>query len=1390
MNGYDYLFETSWEVCNKVGGIHTVVTTKIPAVRDKIKDNYILLGPDLGQATKEDSDFVEDDNIFVSWRKFAKQNSIDFKIGRFRNGNSPIVILVPYTQYFAQKDEIFAEYWEEWQVDSLTGSWDYIEPFLFGYASAKIIESFYNFYLSYSDRIVAQFHEWMTGSGVLYLKKNAPQIATSFTTHATVLGRCLAGNNFPLYSKMENLNADQLANDFNVRAKFSLEKVSASNADVFTTVSEITNRECKIFLNKDADEITPNGFDDSFVPAKEEFRALRTKAREILCNHIEKTCGYRPKDDSLFVLNSGRYEFRNKGIDVFIDALSRINKANDNSRKIVAVIAVPAGHGKKINDKYLTHSLENKTNDPILKAIEQSGINNTEKENVQIVYIPSYLDGRDGVVNMSYFDFLTAFDLTVFPSYYEPWGYTPMESMAFGITSITTTLTGFGLWVKQNLSDKGKGLYVAPRCDDNQEQCTETIASYIREVLLSDEKTIAEQKISCRQIFEEIRWQKLYEYYDKAYNTAIGKAQARFNLYLHKTPLSSRVNMSVTWGDKPVWKKILVKSSLPQQLQRLRTLSQNLWWSWNYDAYELFDSIDNKRFAEMERSPIRLLESLTKEDCNRLLGNVEFMERLEKVTKRFEDYMTQRKTKKNELIAYFSMEFGIHDSLKIFSGGLGMLAGDYLKQASDSNKNIVGVGLLYRYGYFTQQIDHNGEQQSMAFAQRFSHLPLLAVRDENKKWKKIAITLPTGKVYAKIWLCNVGATPLYLLDTDIDENSEQDRKITRQLYRGNNEMRLKQEILLGIGGIRMLESLGLQPTLYHSNEGHSAFSSLERLNNFIEKDKMPYMEAMELIRSSTLFTTHTPVPAGHDVFSEDLMRAYFSRFCDKIGLDWDEFMLLGRKSNSDRNEKFSVSVLAINCSANVNGVSKIHGRVSREMFKYLFDGCFAQEVNIGYVTNGVHLPTWTALEWQELYMRYLGEEMFSNQSKEEYWQNILKVPDNEIWQTHQIQKKRLIEFVKQRLKTEMQRRGEKPQLYVKTVEGLDENKCTIGFARRFATYKRAGLLFTDLNRLKKITDRGVCFIFAGKAHPNDKAGQDLIKRIIEISRLDEFAGKIIFVENYDMYVAKHLVRGCDVWLNTPTRPLEASGTSGEKAVMNGVVNFSVLDGWWAEGYRKDAGWALAEEKTYEDDNSQNILDAEIIYSLLENEVIPTYSNKTDGIPLQWVSMIKNTIVHIAPNFTMKRQLDDYFSKYYDKMFQRLELLKADQYAKAKEYTLWKKTIKERWNSIELLKTELPDTNAEAFSLSDTFKAKIVLYCGEIDPKNIGIELIVADKDNDHIDKAEQIIELTLSETRNHEGTFVVEFNNFSSGVHNYAFRIFPKHELMPFKQDLNLVKWI
>ncbi len=1404
----DYLFEVSWEVCNKVGGIYTVISTKAKSISDVLNDRYILIGPNLLKEAHETNEFIEDTFLFSSWRKQLDKEGLNYKIGRWNIAGNPIVILVDFTSYFSQKDKIFFEFWESHRLDSLHGQWDYIEPVLFGYAAAHVIQSFYEFFVTGQDKILAHFHEWMTGTGILYLNKKVPQIGTIFTTHATTLGRTIAGNGMPLYSQAKNYNTDEIAQRFNIISKLSLEKISAQTSDTFTVVSEITNIECETFLGKKADIVTPNGFEDTFVPKDEQFEQKRHLARRKLITIVEAMTNVKVPDNALFIANSGRYEFHNKGIDVFIDALANLNFNQQLHAPVYAFILVPANHAgprmnvienihncdyeKPIENNFITHHLHQEEYDPILQRIKEKHIQNLANDAVKVFFVPCYLNGADGIFNLNYYDLLIGFDLTVFPSYYEPWGYTPLESLAFHIPTITTSLSGFGLWIKQFFNSTDNSVYIVERTDDNYnevvEQTAKAIFHYI--TLGNDERNRASKK--AYEIAREILWSNLIQYYYKAYSLAIEKSANRYDLYKDKKLPDLLFNENN--NNKPAWKKMLVRSFLPEKLFGLREISQNLWWSWNVLAEELFESIDPVLWRKSGKNPIILLESLTYEQFSKIEKNESFMKKYKEVYEDFTQYMNETPDRKDKLIAYFSMEFGIQDTLKIYSGGLGILAGDYLKEASDSKKNIVGIGLLYRYGYFTQSLSVSGEQIALYQPQKFTQMPIIPVRNEDDEWYLISIPFPGRLVYAKIWEVKVGRVSLYLLDTDIEENSADDRTITYQLYGGDSENRLKQEILLGIGGIKLLETLKIQPELYHCNEGHAAFIGLERLRRLIEQRHLSYYEALEVVRASTLFTTHTPVPAGHDVFSEDLIRTYLSYYSEKYNIGWEAFIGLGRIDEENSEEKFSMSVLACKLSQEVNAVSRIHRRVSREMFQPIWNNYFPQELHIGYVTNGVHFPTWVAKPWLNLYQTYLDKDFLHHQDNPEYWKAIEQVPDEEIWNIKLTQKQELFTYIRKRLMENLEIRQENPKFVLELLEKFNENALTVGFARRFATYKRAHLLFTDLTRLSKLVnnpERPIVFIFAGKAHPADKAGQDLIKMIYEISHKPEFIGKILFLENYDMELASMLVQGVDIWLNTPTRPLEASGTSGEKAIMNGVMNCSVLDGWWAEGYVKGAGWALKEEQTYTNQEFQDDLDAETLYFLFENEIAPLYyQNKTNnGYSAKWISYIKKTISSIVPHFTMQRMINDYYEKFYNHMFERIETLAVNNFEKAKSMASWKFRMLRAWESIEVVKTVVPDPTVKPIRLGDNFEAEIVLNLHEIKSCEIGVEILFGQKKLDEI--KEILFVEKMMPVREEKGNVVYSCSIPTTrvGVFDYTFRIYPRNPLLPHRMDFPLVKW-
>ncbi|HRY98798.1 MAG TPA: alpha-glucan family phosphorylase, partial [Bacteroidales bacterium] len=1264
----DFLFETSWEVCNKIGGIYTVIASKAPLISERMGDRYILIGPDVWKETVANPDFTEDRNLFPGWKEHADAEGLKVRLGRWNIPGHPVVALVDFTPYFSLKDKIFAEFWETYKLDSLSGQWDYVEPALFGYAAGKVIESLSTFLLTSYDTVVAHFHEWMTGTGALYLRKHYPRAGTAFTTHATSLGRSIAGNNLPLYRDMAGIRPDMMASQLGIQSKFSLEKLTALNADVLTTVSDLTATECTFFLGKTPEVVTPNGFGDHLPSDPSLSSPQRLKAREALIRVASILSGEEVPPDALLMITSGRYEFRNKGLDLFIDALVQMNNNKSKGlRPVLACIAVPAhqagpntrllealdGRGEvefNGSNRLLSHHLHHQEQDLIVQRLMAAGLTNAPGSRVKVVYVPAYLNERDGIFNIDYYGMLPGFDLSAFPSYYEPWGYTPQESLAHGVPALTTSLTGFGLWMNQKHSETGYAMQLIERTDDNYDHAVAELAHKAETFSTLDVQAMQQARLQAVELSMDVRWDKLIGAYHEAWSMALARAGERYVSMPDVPAYQMSGQYRVPQSMQPVWKKVLVNLRLPERFEGLERIARNLWWTWTPEARELFECIDPARWQETGENPLVLLETLGVKDYKRMEKDEPFIQRYERVVEAFEAYMKEPRPTAGPSVAYFSMEYGLHDTIKIYSGGLGMLAGDYLKEASDSNINMVGVGLLYRFGYFRQMISLTGDQISELKAQKFTHLPVVPVRDEQGVWVTIRLALPGRQLSAKVWQCNVGRIPLYLLDTDVEENEEHDRSITHQLYGGDWETRFKQELLLGVGGIRLINALGLQPDLYHCNEGHAAFTGVERLRWGVQEENLSFGQALEVVRASTLFTTHTPVPAGHDYFSEDILRTYIPHYADRLTISWEQFMDLGRIQPGNTAERFSMSVLAARLSSEMNGVSAIHGRVSREMFRRMYPGYFADELHIGHVTNGVHYPTWTGRRWRSLHREIFGEAFLREQSNAMYWEKIHEVPDARIWDIRNHYRRSLMKYVRQRISADMTRRQESPGLIVNTIEALNENALTIGFARRFATYKRAHLLFTNLNRLSELVNdphRPVQFLFAGKAHPADKAGQDLIKHIVEVSRMPQFVGKVVFIENYDIELAKKLIQGVDVWLNTPTRPLEASGTSGEKAVMNGVVNFSVLDGWWAEGFREDAGWAIKEERTYENQDFQNQLDAETIYNTFEEQIIPLFYDRTSkGLPERWVNFVKNTISGIAPHFTMKRMLDDYIRKYY------------------------------------------------------------------------------------------------------------------------------------------------
>lgn len=848
-----------------------------------------------------------------------------------------------------------------------------------------------------------------------------------------------------------------------------------------------------------------------------------------------------------------------------------------------------------------------------------------------------------------------------------------------------------------------------------------------------------------------------------------------------------------SYSNSPVWRDVYVHSKLPDSLKPLEEIAHNLWWTWNGEAKDLFDLIDKKGFSRSGKNPVLFLQNLRAEKAEKVLNNEELMDRINTVYNKFKNYMKEPYDQNRPSIAYFSMEYGLSVVLKIYSGGLGILAGDYLKEASDSRVDMTAVGLLYRYGYFTQTLSRDGDQIANYEAQNFGSLPITQVMNENNTPMILEIPFLDRVLYSNVWCVSVGRINLYLMDTDLELNAEHDRSITHQLYGGDWENRMKQEYLLGVGGMLLLEKLKIKKDVYHMNEGHAAFINAYRLKEYMTEHNLSFDVALEIVRASSLYTVHTPVPAGHDYFDEELIKKYMESLTSQMGISWQQFMDMGRE-NPGSNERFSMSVFALNTAQEANGVSKLHGDVSQVMFQPLWKGYFPEELHVGYVTNGVHLPTWATSATKILFEKNFDENFYSDQSNTDIWRKIYDISDDKIWGLRMLLKEKLVNYIRKEFTDGWLKNQADPSRIITMLDEINPNALIIGFSRRFATYKRAHLLFSDLDRLSRILnnpEHPVQFIFAGKAHPADGGGQALIKHIVEISRRPEFLGKIIFLENYDMQLAKRLISGVDVWLNTPTRKQEASGTSGEKALMNGVLNFSVLDGWWYEGYVEGGGWALTDQRTYEDQNFQDELDASTIYTILEQEIIPLYfAYNSNGYSHQWIQFIKKSMSEIAPHYTTKRMMDDYFDKFYNKLSARSKVLKLDNFAKAHEIVNWKADTAAKWENMEILKVNFaPVQDVDINNGNSTVYGEVI-----IDKKDmiadLGVECVLVDYDS-VANKTTFIesYEFDLVKTDGSNLYFQTKKAIKNPGTHQYSLRVFPKNSDLPHRMDFAYVRW-
>lgn len=848
--------------------------------------------------------------------------------------------------------------------------------------------------------------------------------------------------------------------------------------------------------------------------------------------------------------------------------------------------------------------------------------------------------------------------------------------------------------------------------------------------------------------------------------------------------------------------KVTVIPKVPDRISRLEELAYNLWWSWNTETLKLFKAIDIELWDNCQKNPIKFINNVEQSKLEEAAVNEDFLSHYDLILSKFDSYMNDTNTwfnktypeKKNNKIAYFSAEYGLDESFPVYSGGLGILSGDHCKSASDLGLPFVAVGLLYRQGYFNQRINRDGWQEATYTELDISELPVKPVFTKEGEELVINIDFPGRVVFAKVWQVNIGRIKLYMLDTNVESNSQYDRDITARLYGGDQEMRIQQEIFLGIGGLKVLKAMGISPTVYHMNEGHSAFICIELIKNLIQEKQIPFADAKEIVSSCTIFTTHTPVPAGIDIFPVALMDKYFGSYWNQMGISRHEFMEMGMSQSSDAGQSFNMGVLALKVAGKKNGVSKLHGEVSRNIFGDVWPLVPKEEVPITHVTNGVHTLTWLDSNLKALYDEYLPTDWESNISSAKTWKAVDKIPNRKLWELHRHSKAKLFEMVRQNLKEQMERNGENPGEIMKVDSMLDPDVLTIGFARRFATYKRANLIFRDIERIKRILgnpDMPVQIIFAGKAHPADRPGQEIIKNIYDISRMPEFKGKVILLENYNMNVARYLLHGVDIWMNNPRRPLEASGTSGQKAAINGAINFSILDGWWIEGYKNNSGWSIGKNEYYSSLNHQDNVDSDSIYTTLEKQIVPLYyTTDMNGVPNDWVEKMKASIKVVAPEFSTERMLKDYTNDYYIPQIERYNSIMQDNYAKISDLCNWKNYISQNWESIHINPINLTAYENTPICVNQSIAPACLAYLGNIDPKDVSVEVYYGKISDDGELTESASCPMNLVQKNGDMYEYKAEIPMKNGGNYGFTYRVVPKNSMLINKQDMGLVKWV
>jgi phosphorylase/glycogen(starch) synthase len=1399
------LFEVSFEVCNKVGGIYTVLSTKAETLVERYGDDYVCIGPWLLRDDERWPVPFEKEHGFEVFEETCRAAGLPVQVGRWQIPGAPRTVLVEFSSLYEQKDGVLAGLWEDFGVDSLHGEWDYVEPVLFGHAAGRVIRLWWEEYFAPErQRAVAQFHEWMTGSGLLYLKPECPGIGTVFTTHATMLGRALSSLGRSPEDGLGDDTPEELAVENGVVAKHSLEGVCAREADVFTTVSEITAAEAELLHGRRPDPLTLNGIELAAIDALAGDTG-REAARERIAGLTRAFVG-EDMTDALLVATSGRYEFHNKGIDVLLDSAADL--CAREGRRMVLFVLVPSGHSglrAEVRERLesgadapagplgiATHNLFDPAGDPVQQRCKELGLDNAAGSRVKVIQIPIYLSEHDDVLQLPYEAVLRAMDLSCFPSYYEPWGYTPQESLAVGVPTITTDYAGFGRWALDAELGVEDGVSVLRRGHCTYEDVRRDLGDAL-EVFLSEPPDAAKLAEICRATAQRTSWSDLLANYDLAFAAALEAVQGRLE---RGVPLVRRPKRAVPVGadsHAPQLTRFDVSATLPPELAPLAKIARNYAWCWDPEGVHLFEELSPALWQASGRSPTAFLRQVYREDLERHAKDKEYVAKVQRVAARLAAYLESEADRgafapitPEHPVAYFSAEYGIHESLRIYSGGLGVLSGDHLKSASDVGLPLIGVGLFYGKGYMTQRLTAEGDQLALDLDNEPRDLALEPVRTAEGEPLELRLRLPGREMFLRAWRARVGRVDLYLLDSDIETNLPEDRNITLNLYGGDETMRIRQEIVLGSGGARLVHELGIEPAVWHMNEGHAAFLGLERVASLIRHQNLTFDEAREVVRATTAFTTHTPVPAGHDRFSEDLMRTYFSDVSDWLGVPWERFLTLGRPPGRDADEAsdFDMTRLALEFSSSVNGVSRIHGEVSRGLLHDSWPGLLESEVPVSSVTNGVHLPTWT----RPSIARLVGADDRPVRGAD-FTAQAADVAVADLWSARRDATAEMLVKLGTNLQQSFVGRHDSPVLLKRIQDGLGEDALWIGFARRFAPYKRAHLIFTDHARLRALldsTDRPVRLLIAGKAHPRDGRGKEILSEIAQLARSDEFAGRVIVAEDYDVELARAMVQGVDVWLNTPTRGKEASGTSGMKAAANGVLNLSIGDGWWPEGANDLNGWTIGDERAYDDQDLQDQLDAETLYRLLEEEVIPLYFERdADGVPAEWMARSRDALATLPAVFDTDRMVREYAAKAYLPRATEGFALRASGLAGARARAARKLRLRELFPKVRVTAATIADLTK--VRVDDLIDVRVELDLGELAPEDVQVEFVLghAREKTDLVRPA--VTRLERGTDGAYEGAHRVEH----SGTYAYGLRLSASADVGD-SSDLrrDLVRWI